>query len=76
MPEAEMCELLTQAREIEFQRFLDHSGVPRIGPAWHHTPPIGSVHYSPAAYAALRGLTGTAADMFTEIATAIQNTKT
>lgn len=39
------------------------------------TRPVGSPTWSPRAYAALRGLTGTTADMFTEIATAIQNAR-
>lgn len=66
MPPAEMCELLTQARELEFHRLLEQ-------PAPLSTP--SSIRWSPAAFAALHGLTGTAAAMFTEIATAIQTTQ-
>lgn len=62
MPEAEMCELITQAREIQFRQLLEQ-------PA---TPPIGRIRWSPQAYATLRGLTGTFAEAFTDIATQLQ----
>lgn len=72
MPQAELCELLTEAREIEFRRFLEHSGAPRIGPAWHRALPTGPVRWTPRAYAGLHGLTGQAADLFTDMAETLQ----
>lgn len=54
---------------------LERAGVPHVGPDWYRPLPVGRITWSPAAYAARRGLTGPAADMFAEIAGIIQNAR-
>lgn len=47
---------------------LDHAGIPPIGPRLQQRHTIARIHWTPRAYAALHGLTGSAADMFVEMA--------
>ncbi len=58
MPPTELCELLTQAQELEFQHLLQCSS----------TPTLASIRYTPAAYATMRGLTPQAAEIITDMA--------
>lgn len=98
MPEAEVCELITEAREMQFRQLAEAPAAP-LAPAmicysgtamdavmqgrhdggdWYNQywERYADAHpWSPQAFAVTHGLSGAAADMFTEIATAIQNAK-
>lgn len=67
--------LVCAEQALEAYRAHLSQAIPLSDPDPHYTLPPERLTWSPQAYAALRGLTGPAADMFTEIATAIQNAK-
>jgi len=52
--------------------FTPHAAPANISPYPHRPQPMSRPHWSPRAYAGLRGLSANAAEMFTEIATAVQ----
>lgn len=98
MPEAEVCELMAEAREMQFRQLAEAAAAPlppamicysgtamdavmegrHDGGDWYNRywERYADAHpQDPRAFAAAHGLTGDAADMFTRIATAIQNAK-
>lgn len=62
MPQAEICELITEARQIQFRHMVEQP----------HIPPVGHITWSPQAYAATHPIHGLTPELFTEVATALQ----
>ena len=68
MTQTELCELLTQARELALQHAIQRSTQLPTHPT--------SIRWTPTAFAHLKGLTGPAADLFTHITQTLQNQDT